>query len=108
MTLEQSPFLSLVSDDRIHAMLGLMNHSADEPLTASVAKELCQRVGGAAVLEGSITSLGSQYVLGLRARACRTGDVLYDQQAKVAKKEDVLDDLGQMTIKFRERAGESL
>ena len=62
--LEQSPFLSLVSDQRIHATLGLMDRPADAPLTAEVAKEICERAGGAAVLEGSIASLGSQYVLG--------------------------------------------
>jgi serine/threonine protein kinase/predicted Zn-dependent protease len=106
--LEQSPFLSLVSDERIHATLGLMNRPADATLTAEVAKEICERVGAAAVLEGSLVSLGSQYVLSLRAKSCRTGDILDDRQAAAAKKEDVLSVLSGMAGKFRERVGESL
>ncbi len=106
--LQQSPFLSLVSDQRIHATLGLMSQPADAPLTAELAKEICERAGGAAVLEGSIASLGSQYVLGLRARNCRTGDILDDQQVQAAKKEDVLNALSEIASKFRTRVGESL
>ena len=106
--LEQSPFLSLVPDQRIQATLGLMNRLPDEPLTPEVAKEVCERVGGAAVLEGSIASLGSRYVLGLRARNCSTGEVIDDQQVQAATKEDVLNVLGRIASKFRTRAGESL
>jgi serine/threonine protein kinase/tetratricopeptide (TPR) repeat protein len=106
--LEQSPFLSLVSDDKIHATLRLMNQKADAPLTPEVAKEVCERAGGAAVLEGSIASLGSQYVLGLRARKCRSGDVLDEEQVQAARKEDVLNVLSQIATKFRTRVGESL
>src|SRR5208282_896163 len=87
---------------------GLMNRKADAPLTPEVAKEVCQRAGGAAVLEGSIASLGSQYVIGLRARNCRSGDVLDEEQAQAAKKEDVLNTLSQIASKFRTRVGESL
>ncbi|HYR90388.1 MAG TPA: protein kinase [Terriglobia bacterium] len=106
--LEQSPFLSLISDQRIHTTLNLMNRPADTALTGDVAKEICERAGGAAVLEGSIASLGSQYVLGLSAKNCRTGDILDDEQAQAAKKEDVLNALSQIANRFRERVGESL
>jgi serine/threonine protein kinase/Tfp pilus assembly protein PilF len=106
--LEQSPFLSLVSDEKIHETLDLMNRPAEAPFTAAVAKEACQRVGSVAVLEGSIASLGSQYVLGLRARNCRTGDVLDDEQQPAPKKEDVLNALSQIASRFRTRVGESL
>lgn len=106
--LEQSPFLSLISDDRIQQMLRLMAKPADTRLTPEVAREICQRTGSAAVLDGSIASLGSQYVLGLRAKNCRTGDVLDDEQVQTVKKEDVLNALGQIATKFRRRVGESL
>ena len=106
--LEQSPFLSLVPDERIQGILRMMNRPADQRLTPDVAKEVCERSGGAAVLEGSIASLGSQYVLGLRAKNCRTGDVIDDQQMQAAKKEDVLTVLGRIASRFRTRAGESL
>ena len=69
--LEQSPFLSLVSDDRIQKILSLMSQPKDARLTPQIAKEVCERVGGAAVLDGSIAQLGSQYVLSLRATNCR-------------------------------------
>ncbi len=106
--LEESPFLSLVSDDRIHSTLITMQRPENTPLTGDVAKELCERAGGAAVLEGSIAPLGTQYVLGLRARNCRSGDALFNRQAQVSKKEDLLKTLSQMASEFRARAGESL
>jgi len=106
--LEQSPFLSLVSDQRIQQTLRLMGQSPDARLTPEIAREICERTASTAVLDGSIASLGSQYVLGLRARDCRTGDVLAEEQVETARKEDVLDALGQIASKFRTRVGESL
>ena len=106
--LEQSPFLSLVSDERIQHTLPLMGRPADAPLTPEVAREICQRTGGAAVLDGSIESLGTQYVLGLRAKNCRSGEVLDEEQVQAARKEDVLNALSQIASKFRTRVGESL
>jgi eukaryotic-like serine/threonine-protein kinase len=108
MQLEQSPFLSLVSDQKIGKALGLMGKPADTRLTPEVATEICERTGGAAVLEGSIAPIGSQYVLGLRARRCSTGDVLDDEQVQAARKEDVLAVLSDIARKFRTRVGESL
>ena len=106
--LEQSPFLSLISDERIQKTLGLMSQKADVRLTPQLAREICERTASAAVLEGSITSLGSQYVLGLRAKNCRSGDILDQEQVQAAKKEDVLNALSQIASKFRTRVGESL
>ena len=108
MQLQQSPFLSLVSDDRIRRTLPLMNEPADARLTPDIARAVCARTGSAAVLEGSIAALGNQYVLGLRATNCATGDNLADEQAQAARKEDVLSTLSQMTTRFRTRVGESL
>jgi eukaryotic-like serine/threonine-protein kinase len=106
--LEQSPFLSLISEQRIHHTLRLMGRSADAPLTSELARQVCERTGSAAVIEGSIATLGSQYVLGLRATSCRTGDILDDELAQAARKEDVLNALSQIASKFRTRIGESL
>jgi tetratricopeptide (TPR) repeat protein len=106
--LQQSPFLSLVSDNRIRRTLPLMNLPADAKLTPSVAQGVCVRTASAAVLEGSIAALGSQYVLGLRATDCTTGDILADEQAQAARKEDVLSTLTQIATRFRTRVGESL
>ncbi|MGB2667796.1 MAG: protein kinase [Candidatus Acidiferrum sp.] len=106
--LEQSPFLSLVSDERIQRTLRLMGQRADAHLTPELAKQICERTASAAVLDGTIASLGNQYVLGLRAKNCRTGDVLAEEQAQAARKEDVLNALTQIASKFRARVGESL
>ena len=106
--LEQSPFLSLVSEDRIQQMLRLMGKPADARLTPEIAREICERTASAAVLDGSIAGLGSQYVLGLRARDCHTGDVLVEEQVQAARKEEVLNALSQAASKFRTRLGESL
>src|SRR5271165_6399947 len=106
--LGQSPLLSLISEQRIRHTLRLMGRSADAQLTPDLAREICERTGSAAVLEGAITSLGSQYVVGLRARNCRTGDILDVEQAQATRKEDVLNALTQIASKFRSRVGESL
>jgi eukaryotic-like serine/threonine-protein kinase len=106
--LEQSPFLSLISEERIHQTLGLMGKAADVPLTPELGREICERTGSAAVLDGSIANLGTQYVLGLRAKSCRTGNILDEEQVQAARKEDVLNALSQVASKFRTRVGESL
>jgi eukaryotic-like serine/threonine-protein kinase len=106
--LGQSPFLSLISDERIYRTLELMGKPTDTRLTPEIAKEICERTASAAVLDGSIASLGSQYVLGLRAKTCRTGEVLAEEQVEAARKEDVLNVLSQIASKFRTQLGESL
>jgi DNA-binding winged helix-turn-helix (wHTH) protein/tetratricopeptide (TPR) repeat protein len=106
--LQQSPFLSLISDQRIQRTLLLMGHQADARFTPEVARGVCERTGSAAVLEGSIVPLGSQYVLELQAKSCRTGEVLDREQVQAARKEDVLTALGQIASRFREKVGESL
>jgi DNA-binding winged helix-turn-helix (wHTH) protein/Tfp pilus assembly protein PilF len=106
--LEQSPYLSLISEDRIQQALRLMGQPVDARLSPEIAREVCERTASAAVLDGSIASLGSQYVLGLRARACTTGDVLAEEQAQATRKEDVLKALSEVARKFRSRIGESL
>ena len=106
--LQQSPFLSIISEERIRRTLPLMNQPADARLTPGLAQGVCVRTGSTAVLEGSIAVLGTQYVLGLRAKHCATGDILADEQAQAARKEEVLSALSQMATRFRTRVGESL
>ena len=106
--LAQSPFLSLISDERIHKVLQLMGQPPSARLMPEFAAVVCTRTGSAAVLDGSITRLGSQYVLGLRAKRCDTGDILDEEQAQAARKEDVLTALGEIGTRFRARVGESV
>ena len=106
--LEQSPFLSMVADERIRQTLKLMELPPNQRLTPEVARDVCQRIGSTAVLEGSIAPLGSQYVLSLTARSCATGDILDAEQAQAGRKEDVLTALSTVASRFRSRAGESL
>jgi DNA-binding winged helix-turn-helix (wHTH) protein/tetratricopeptide (TPR) repeat protein len=106
--LEQSPFLGLASDDRIHRSLKMMGKPPDTKLAAGIAQEVCERTGATTLVEGSVTMLGGEYVLSLRAKNCHTGDVLADEQEQVPKKEDVLNALGRMANRFRSRVGESL
>src|SRR6202012_3225266 len=86
----------------------LMAKPANTPLTADVARELCQREQGKAYIAGSIAALGSQYVLGLKAINCQTGDVLAQDQTTASSKEKVLDALGDGASKLRGQLGESL
>ncbi len=106
--LEQSPFLTLVSDQQLKQVLRFMNRPPETRLTPEVAQEICERTGGTAILEGSIASFGSQYVLWLRARNCRTGDVLGQKQERAGSKEEVLDALTRIAVQFRTQLGESL
>jgi serine/threonine protein kinase/tetratricopeptide (TPR) repeat protein len=106
--LEQSPFLSLLSEQRIQKTLGLMGQPTDARLTPEIARDICERTASAAVLDGSIVSLGSQYVLGLRARNCHTSEVLDQEQVQAARIEDVMSALSQIAITFRTKVGESL
>lgn len=106
--LEQSPFLSLIPDWRIHQILKLMGKKAEMPLTAAVANEVCERTGSAAFLEGSIALLGTRYVLGLRATNCHTGELLDEEQVQFATKEQTLNAPSDVARKFRARVGESV
>ena len=105
--LQQSPYVNLLSEDDIQKSLRLMGQAANAHLTGSVAREVCARAGAAAMLEGSIRTLGSEYVLNLRATDCRDGAILGQEQTQVARKEDVLRAIGGLTSHFRQRAGES-
>jgi serine/threonine protein kinase len=105
--LENSARLSLLPDTRVSHTLGLMGRPANAKLTPDVASEICERTTSAAVVEGSITSLGSKYVLSLRARNYRTGDILDQEQRSTAKKEDVFKVLAQMAKRFGSRVGKS-
>jgi serine/threonine protein kinase/tetratricopeptide (TPR) repeat protein len=105
--LEQSPF-TVISDTKVEETLALMGQPRDARVTPEIALQICERTASAMTLEGSIASLGSQYVLGLRAKNCTTGSVLDQQQIQAARQEDVLDALSQIARRFRTRAGESL
>jgi len=106
--LEQSPFLSLVSDQRTRQTLRLMGLPADARLTPEIARDLCQRAGSKAYLSGSIASLGSQFVLGLNAVNCQTGDSLAEEQERATGKEQVLAAMDKAATKLRAKLGESL
>jgi eukaryotic-like serine/threonine-protein kinase len=106
--LEQSPFLNILSDRKIGATLKLMGRPPTDHVTADLAKELCLRTGSKAILAGSISSLGSQYVVGLEAVACTTGDTLAKEQAEASSKEGVLKALSTAATSLRGKLGESL
>ncbi len=106
--LEQSPFLDLLSDRRVNETLKLMGRPAGDRLTPEVTREVCERTGSKAVLTGSIAGLGSQYVIGLKAVNCDTGDVLAEAQEQAAGKEAVLKALDAAAVSLRSKLGESL
>ena len=83
--LEQSPFLNVLSDQKVDEQLGFMGLSTETRLTEDVARKVCQRAGSKALLLGSISQLGSQYVVGVRAINCETGDSLGSEQAEAAR-----------------------
>jgi DNA-binding winged helix-turn-helix (wHTH) protein/tetratricopeptide (TPR) repeat protein len=106
--LEQSPFLALVSDRKVNETLKLMGRPAGDRLTPQVTREVCERTGSTTMLTGSIAGLGSQYVIGLKAVNCHTGDVLAEAQEQAAGKEEVLKALDAAAVSLRSKLGESL
>ena len=106
--LEQSPFLSLISDEQIRQTLGLMGQPVDTKLIPAIAREVCQRTASAAVLDGSIARIGTQYLLTLRAVNCESGKTLASTEAKASDENHVLDALGNVSVEIRNKLGESL
>ena len=108
VSLRQSPFLNVLPDSEVANTLQQMTRPARTKLTHELARELCLRAGSKAYLAGSIGSLGSEYVLGLKAVNCQTGDTLAEKQVTAASKEKVLDTLGEAASNLRRELGESL
>jgi serine/threonine protein kinase/Flp pilus assembly protein TadD len=106
--LGQSPFLNILSEGKVRQTLRQMTRSPSERLTQDLAREVCQRAGSKAYLAGSIAALGTQYVIGLEAQNCASGDVLAREQVTATGKERVLPALGQAAAKLRNEVGESL
>ncbi len=106
--LGQSPYLNIFPERRVREALRLMGRSPDERVTREVAREICLREGIKAMIVGSISSLGQNYVLTLEAVDAQTGDSLASEQAESAVKEKVLQDLGRLVSRLRARLGESL
>src|SRR5208282_4307331 len=108
VSLRQSPFLNVLSDDRVASTLRLMQHPTSMRPTAELVRELCQRAGSKVYVAGSIATLGSEYVLGLKAVNCQSGEAIVEEQVTAAAKEKVLDALGEAASKLRGGLGESL
>jgi eukaryotic-like serine/threonine-protein kinase len=108
VSLNQSPFLNVLSENKVDATLQMMSRAAGTKLTPEVTRELCQRAGSKAYIAGSIATLGSEYVLALKAVNCQSGATLAEEQVTAASKEKVLDALGEAASKLRGELGESL
>jgi serine/threonine protein kinase/tetratricopeptide (TPR) repeat protein len=106
--LEQSPFLNILSERKTEQTLRLMGLQADQTVTREIARELCQRVGSKATLAGSIVDVGGEYVVGLSATNCATGDSLATEQTRAPKKGEVLKALDKAASQLRDKLGESL
>jgi serine/threonine protein kinase/Flp pilus assembly protein TadD len=106
--LEQSPYLSLISDERIQQTLKMMGQSPDARLTPEISREICQRTASAAMLNGSIAQIGSQYTIILKAMNCANGESLASTEAEAADKSHVLEALGKAASDMRGKLGESL
>jgi serine/threonine protein kinase/Flp pilus assembly protein TadD len=106
--LEQSPFLNVLAERKVSATLKLMDRPPDERLTHEVAHEVCLRSNSKALLEGSISNVGTHYLIGLKAVNCQTGDTLASTQAEATDRDNVLRKLGEAGDALREKMGESL
>jgi len=105
--LGQSPFLNIVSDDQIAGTLRFMGQQPDARLTKDIARQVCERSAGAAVIEGSIAKLDNQYVVGISAVNCHTGEILAQEQVTADDKAHVLASVGKAATEIRSKLGES-
>jgi tetratricopeptide (TPR) repeat protein len=108
VSLSQSPFLKLLSDAKVRETLKLMGRNPEDRLTKELAQEICVRSSGNAMVAGSISSLGSQYVIGLKVLSCVSGDALAREQVEAGAKEEVLNALDKAAASLRKKLGESL
>jgi eukaryotic-like serine/threonine-protein kinase len=108
LSLRQSPFFKLLSESEVATTLEQMTRPAGTQLTAEVARELCQRAGSKAYIVGSIGSLGSKYVVGLKAVNCENGDTLASEQTIAASQDNILEALDVAASRLRRELGESL
>jgi tetratricopeptide (TPR) repeat protein/predicted Ser/Thr protein kinase len=108
VSLRQSPYLNVLSDDQVASTLHMMTEPPNTRLTLNIVRELCQRANSKGYIAGSIASIGNQYVIGLKAVNCLNGDVLAQQQVEAEGKEKVLDALGEASTRLRAQMGESL
>jgi len=106
--LQQTPFVTLLADQQVQTTLALMQRKSDEPVIGAVARELCQRAGARATVEGSIAPLGSSYVIALGVHDCQTGAAIAQDQNQADNKEGVLKAVGATVTTIRKRLGESL
>ncbi len=106
--LEQSPFLSLISEHKVNDTLRMMGRSSEDRLTPAVTREVCQRTGSTIMLTGSISGLGNDYVIGLQAVNCASGEVVAETQQKAAGKDAILKTLNDATNTMRGKLGESV
>ena len=106
--LQQSPYLSLISDPKIRSTLKMMQQPADSALTSKTAREICERVGAKAIITGSIANDGSRYVINLRTEGCVGGELIDNQQVEANGKKQVLNALSDMAGRLRAHAGESI
>ncbi len=106
--LEQSPYINVFPQDRVRDIMHYMGRSPDERVSPDLARQICQREGIKAVIEGSIATIGSQYVVGVEAVNCKSGDSLAREQIQVDKKEQVLGAVGKASSNLRSKVGESL
>jgi eukaryotic-like serine/threonine-protein kinase len=106
--LEQSPFLSIIPDEKIQQTLVLMGQPVDTKLIPAIAREVCQRTTSAAVLDGSIAKIGTQYLLTLKAVNCKSGETLASTETQASDENHVLSALGKVSVEIRNKLGESL
>jgi eukaryotic-like serine/threonine-protein kinase len=108
ISLRQSPFLNVLSDEKTDETLRLMTKPANTPLTPDIAREVCLRTGSKAYIAGSVANIGKQYIVGLKAVDCQTGETLALKQAQAAGKEKILDAMSSAAAQLRTELGESL
>jgi len=106
--LGQSPFLNIVPDTKVRETLKYMSRTPDTRVERDLAREICQRLGSKSVIAGSISNLGSQFVINLNATNCYTGDFLAREEGEANGKEQVLTALGKAAASLRNKLGESL
>jgi tetratricopeptide (TPR) repeat protein/tRNA A-37 threonylcarbamoyl transferase component Bud32 len=104
--LEQSPYLSVFPASRVRETLDRMKRPPDTTIDEAVGLEICTRAGLAAIVAGSVESVGGTYLVRLRAIDAGSGSVLVSAQDQRRSREEVLEAALTLTRDLRRQLGE--
>jgi tetratricopeptide (TPR) repeat protein len=105
--LQRSASLNVLPEGRVAETLSEMRRSPATRLTPEIAREICQRTASAAIIESSLSKVGSGYLLTLRGRNCTAGGLVGEEQSQAPGKNEVLNQLRRLAMRLESKSAAS-